>query len=111
MYCEDCMHIIDTEPCPVCGESNVRETRPEDVCFLIRVLPLWGDTVEDLLNQSSIPHLRKSTLGAGMVMKAGSFLDEIKFYVRYEDLPQAQEVVSGLFPEAFDEDEPAEPTK
>ena len=109
MYCEDCMHIVDAEPCPICGESNVRETRQDDVCHLIQVLPLWGKPVEDLLNQSGIPHLRKSSLGAGMVMKAGAFLEEIRFYVRYGDLLRARETIAGLFPEAVEEEDPAEP--
>ena len=43
-------------------------------------------------------------------MKAGAFLEEIRFYVRYGDLPQARETIAGLFPEAFEEEDLAEPT-
>ena len=81
------------------GESDsMQHPAPDTICFLTEVDAVWGGMLEDVLKQNGIPTLCKSTMGAGLAAKAGSMLERIRFYVRYEHLPKAKEIVEALFP-------------
>ena len=81
------------------GESDsMQHPSPDTICFLTEVDAVWGGMLEDVLKQNGIPTLCKSTMGAGLAAKAGSMLERIRFYVRYEHLPKAKEIVEALFP-------------
>ena len=102
MYCAKCRIVFDGARCPVCGNKKTAPPGPEDICFLTEVDPVWSGMLEDVLKQHDIPVLRSSTIGAGMAVKTGSMFERIRFYVRYEHLPQASEITEELFhaPEA-----------
>ena len=78
--------------------ENTQNPSPDTICFLTEVDAVWGGMLEDVLKQNGIPTLCKSTMGAGLAAKAGSMLERIRFYVRYEHLPRAKEIVEELFP-------------
>ena len=104
MYCSECQHVFDEEGrCPFCGSKRIREPRPEDICFLTDVQPIPATMLQDVLKQNQIPALTGSTVGAGMAMKAGAVFERIKFFVRYEHLEKAKELVSELFDPADSE--------
>lgn len=98
MYCEDCKRPgREQESCPVCASRKYRPIWPDDFCFLRETPALQGDMLADVLNQSSIPHLKKSVLGAALSMQVGRFFDRYRFYVRYDDFSAAQDIVYSLF--------------
>ena len=97
MYCEKCSRIIDTLPCPACKGKKAREPKPDDPCFLTEQDYLPSGILEDVLNQNGIPFLKKNVMGAGLAIKVGPMLDRSRFYVAYELLPRAQEIVDELF--------------
>ena len=104
LYCPGCqLSFTGEEKCPSCGNKRIREIRPEDICFLTEAEPIPASTLQDLLKQHHIPALTNSTVGAGMAMKAGSKFERIKFFVRYEHLEKAKELVSELFDPADSE--------
>ena len=109
MYCEKCKRIIDTEKCPVCKRSSVREPRADDLCLLTEQDYICSGILEDILKQADIPYLKKEVMGAGLSIKVGPMLDRSRFYVMYDLLEKAAAIVNGLFAEP--EEEPEEETE
>ena len=108
MYCEKCRRIIETDRCPVCKRSKVREPGPDDLCLLTEQDYLFSGMLEDVLKQNGIPFLKKEVLGAGLAIKVGPMLDRSRFYVRYPLLDSARAVMEDLFavpPEGTEENE------
>ena len=98
MYCQGCKIVFEEgERCPFCGSKKVRNASPEDICFLTEADPIMSGMLKDVLEQNNIPALNSSTIGAGMAMRAGSMFERTKFYVRYEHLATAKEIVDELF--------------
>ena len=91
------------------GQDEERDSMqcpaPDTICFLTEVDAVWGGMLEDVLKQNGIPTLCKSTMGAGLAAKAGSMLERIRFYVRYEHLPKARKIVEALFPSSVPQGE------
>ena len=98
MYCQKCKAAFDGDGnCPVCGSTKVRPALSDDVCFLTDADPVLGGMLKDVLEQNGIPALSSSTIGAGMAMRAGSMFERVKYYVRYEHLSKASQIVEELF--------------
>ena len=97
MYCERCSQIVEEDRCPTCGSANLREPKAKDPCFLTEQDFVSTGILEDVLGQNGIPYLRKNVLGAGLAIKVGPMLDRGRFFVPYELLPKAQELVEDLF--------------
>lgn len=93
MYCANCQIAFEADRCPVCGSRKCRPAQPEDICFLTEKDSLNAGILEDLCRQNNIPVLKKSTIGAGMAMKAGALFEHFRFYVRYEHLEKAKEIL------------------
>ncbi len=74
-----------------------RELPPEELCFLTEKDPMWGGTLAEALKRNGIPFFTRSTLGAGMALKAGPLLDTLRFYVPRSRLEAAQALVEELF--------------
>ena len=100
MYCERCNRIIETDRCPFCKNSKVREPEAKDPCFLTEQPYLSSGILEDLLKQNNIPYLKKDVMGAGMAIRVGPMFEMSRFYVSYDQLGGAQEVIGNLFPPA-----------
>ena len=99
MYCEKCNRIIETDRCPFCKNSKVREPEAKDP-WLIAVQSQKKALLEDLLKQNNIPYLKKDVMGAGMAIRVGPMFEMSRFYVSYDQLGGAQEVIGNLFPPA-----------
>ena len=98
MYCQKCKVAFDGNGnCPVCGSPSIRPALPDDICFLTDADPILGGMLKDVLEQNGIPALSNSTIGAGMAMRAGAMFERIKYFVRYEHLLKAKELVEELF--------------
>ena len=97
MYCETCNYLTEEESCPVCGGTDLREPKEKDPCFLTEQDYVFSGVLEDVLRQNGIPFLRKNLLGAGLAMRVGPTLDRGRFFVAYDLLPKAQELVDELF--------------
>ena len=96
MYCTRCQTVYEDDRCPVCVSRKSRPVLPEDICFLAEENSLQAGILEDLLRQEGIPALKKSTIGAGMAMKSGAIFERFRFYVRYEHLSRAKELLEEL---------------
>ncbi len=97
MYCEYCSSLVEGDRCPTCRNRNLREPKEKDPCFLTEQDFIHSGILEDVLQQSGIPFLKKNVLGAGLAIKVGPMLDRGRFYVAYDLLPKAQELADGLF--------------
>lgn len=96
MYCTRCQTVYEDDRCPICGSKKSRPVLPEDICFLAEEDSLQAGILEDFLKQEGIPVLKKSTVGAGMAMKAGAIFERFRFYVRYEHLNKAKELLEDI---------------
>ena len=107
-YCLKCRNVFEGERCPVCGSKKSREPAADDLCFLTEEGPLLGGMLEDVLKQNGIPVLSESSKGAALSVITSSLFEWIKYYVRYDHLPQAREIVEEVLhsSEAASEEEP-----
>ena len=105
MYCEKCCRIIDENRCPACGSRKVREPGPHDPCFLTEQGYLQAGMLKDVLEQNGIHYLVRDVMGAGMAIKVGPMLERSRFYVPYEELRSAEDLVGELFAVTGDGDE------
>ena len=97
MYCEKCFRIIDQERCPYCKSRKVREPEPQDLCLLAELDYLPSGILEDVLQQSGIPFLKKGVMGAGMAIKVGPMFERNRFYVTFDILENAKAVYEDVF--------------
>ncbi len=100
MYCEKCNRIIEADRCPVCKSRKIREPKANDPCYLTEQDYLSSGILEDMLKQNNIPYLKKDVMGAGMAIKVGPMLERSRFYVPFEQLSCATEMMEDLFSEA-----------
>ncbi len=96
-YCGKCFLSFDDERCPVCKRKSERNAEPDDLCFLTEKEQIWGGMLADVLAQNNIPFEQKSTMGAGMALRAGPMFETIRFYVFYRHLEEARKIVDELF--------------
>ena len=97
MYCEKCKRLIDTNYCPHCKRSIVRELKDDDLVLLTEQDYLSSGILEDILKQSGIPFLKKEVMGAGLSIKVGPMLDRSRFYVPFEHMQKALPLLEDLF--------------
>ncbi len=107
-YCSKCCLSFDTERCPVCKRKSVRDTEPDDLCFLTEKEQIWSGMLADVLKQKNIPFTQKSTMGAGMALRAGPLFETVRFYVFYAHLEKAKEIVDELFSSSTEENDSEE---
>ncbi len=98
MYCEKCCRIFDSDHCPSCKKSVVREPESKDPCLLTEQDYLSSGILEDMLKQNDIPFLKKDVMGAGMAIKVGPMLERSRFYVTFDQLEKATAVLEEVFP-------------
>ena len=100
MYCERCLTLFDgpAAACPTCGKRSIREARDGDFCFLAEKNALWGPILADVLRQNNIRFRQRSMLGAGLTSTIGVGMEQFRFYVPYEQIGAAREVLDSLFP-------------
>ena len=97
LYCDNCYITFEGKRCPVCGKKSDRGPLPDDPCFLVEKEQIWGEMLADVLEQSGIPFMKKNVLGAGLALKTGPMRERVRFYVLNGQLPEASEIVEGLF--------------
>ena len=95
-YCENCNLTVEAARCPLCGSRRLREPRPDDLCFLVRRDQMLSEITKQVLADNQVPYIIRNDLGAGMAMILGSYLEKDCFFVPYEHLPQARELMDAL---------------
>ena len=104
-YCDNCYVTFDGARCPVCGKKCGRGPEPSDPVFLTEKEQIWSDMLADVLKQHDIPFMGKNVLGAGLALKTGPLRERVRFYVPYEKLSEAADIVEELFSSPVEEDE------
>ena len=97
MYCEKCSRIIEVDRCPFCKSRKVRKPEAKDPCYLTEQDYISSGILEDLLRQNHIRYLKKGVMGAGMAVKVGPMLERTRFYVPFEQLGSAMDIMEDLF--------------
>lgn len=97
-YCEHCHLLISGLQCPQCGNELLRSPDATDFCFIVEKEEMWARMFLEILKDNDIPSTNLSSVGAGMVIKAG-VPNRIKVYVPYEKLDLAQELLRQAFPD------------
>lgn len=101
MFCEKCRRVYEgsAAACPVCGSRKVRYPRVDDACFLTELESIWGEMLADVLGRNGVPYLKNPVLGAGLTLKLGQGMERWRFYVPFDQLDKARDLVSSMFPE------------
>lgn len=94
-YCIRCKTVYD-DACPRCGDANGREAAAGDECFLVEKDAMWGEALSDMLRQNGVPFWTVNTIGSAMAMYLPRN-NRIKFFVPYEYLEAAREIVDSFF--------------
>ena len=97
MYCEKCRMLFSDTHCPGCGSRVGRAPEANDLCFLTEQDQVWSGMLEDVLKQNGIPVFTRSSMGAGMALKAGGMFEQIRFYVPFSRFEEAEQLVKELF--------------
>ena len=97
LYCKRCRHVFEEETakCPICRYRKLREAQMGDICFLEENEPYLANIMNEILQQNGIDVLTESSIGAGLATIAGTMLELIRLYVRFEDLGKARELVDA----------------
>ena len=96
-YCRHCRIPAEDACCPRCGKVLTWPVLPEDPCFLTEQTGVWAGLLEDVLRRHRIPFERKAVQGAVLMTLLGSYHTKFHFYVPYEYLIRAEELVEELF--------------
>ena len=97
LYCEKCMLLTEGPRCVRCNGRRLREVAAGDFCMVDEYQGMWAHMVCDVLEQSGIPCVSRSVLGAGLAMSVGLNLDRQMVFVPYERLSEAREIARALF--------------
>ena len=97
LYCPKCQ-ILAQEKCPVCGRK-AREIQPTDPVLLLMTDHLHAGMVEPVLDDSEIPYARIGSRGAGLTMYTSPALETYRFFVPYESLGRARQILQETFGE------------
>ena len=81
------------------AETVAPEQKSGEMCFLTEKDIIWAGMLADVLTQHDIPFIKESSLGAGLRIRAGSFMETIRFFVPEGCLASAKELVEELFAE------------
>lgn len=100
MYlCKKCHRLNETDRCASCGKSGGVPPRDGDFCLLTEKEEYSAGMLEETLKNNDIPFVKKPVMGAGLTARIGAALEYHKFYVSYENLTKAKELVEILFGE------------
>lgn len=94
-YCEKCNSLSDFEYCSVCGNKNIREVASEDYCFLTKCEQLFGDILNDALQQEGVI-CALVPCGDGVRSQFALLLDKYKIYVPFQYYKKSVEVLNFL---------------
>ena len=99
-YCEKCYHIFEGEVCTECGNTKVREARPDDICFFTICEEQTGAMLRDALEPEGIKVVLVP-VGSGVRSAFGMTLGSFEVYVPYQHLSAAQGFMDTVTGEAF----------
>lgn len=98
-YCPHCRRLFDGPKCPDCKSRRTPPRDPEngDLCFLTEQAQIWSEPLRDVLSQNGIPCEMEGRLGSGISTLVGYSQESYRFFVPYECLPTACDLVEQLF--------------
>ena len=77
--------------------AEVPAEQPGGMRLLAEKEGVWAGMLADVLTQHHIPFVKESTLGAGLAIRTGALGERMRFFVPASCLPEAKELVDGLF--------------
>jgi hypothetical protein len=99
------MLLFEENKCPRCRHKKLRTPVGDDPVYLISKDAIIAASVEDILAQNGIPCLKRGTLGAGITGFVGYTLETFRFYVPYNALSEARELLSNFLEENNNEEQ------
>ena len=97
MYCESCQIAFSDNRCPFCGSKKIRQPVANDPCFLCEKQIVWGEMLEEALKNNDIPVMIKKRWGAGMALKVGPMMEQVRIFVPFSCLEDSKRIASELF--------------
>lgn len=91
-YCEKCSLLDQEKQCSKCKQEK-REVKGDDFILIGKLDLLKANMIEPILKDNGIPYIRKAKKGSGFTAQAGSFMEEISIYLRYDQYDKAMELI------------------
>ena len=98
LYCTRCQILAKDEKCPVCGHKP-REIEKTDPVLLLIADNLRADMAEPVLEDNEIPYARLGDRGAGLTMYTSPNFETFRFYVPFDALKRARNLLEETFGE------------
>lgn len=95
-YCPHCKKACAFDTCPDCNKKRLKEIENNSPVFLIRTNAFLSGIVEGALHDHGIPFLRQGEKGPALSVTIGTNSENYRFYVPYEALPTAQELLEAI---------------
>ena len=97
-YCQKCKSVFEEMGrCPECNSKKIREVCNEAICLLVEKPLVLSGLLEEVLKNNGIPYMTKGTMGAGLTLTIGAFIETTKFYVTYPCFEKAKALVEEIF--------------
>ena len=99
LYCPHCRRLFDGERCPDCKSKRTapRAVQTGDLCFVTEQAQIWSEMLADVFTQNGIAFERDGRLGPAISTIIGFTQESYRFFVPYEQLDRALELVDELF--------------
>lgn len=81
-YCEKCRMVSEIDFCACCSETQLREVRDDDFCFLIECEEVFGKMLEEALQNEGIQCAMRP-VGNGVRSNFGLSLGKYQMFVPY----------------------------
>ena len=80
--------------------------KDDDLVLLGKFDLLKANMIEPILKDNQIPYQRKAKLGSGFTLQAGSLMEEISFYILFEQYDKVMELIFPfLLPQEAEEEQ------
>ncbi len=97
-YCSHCYLLSETDCCSRCGAKPLAQVKGGDFCYLTTQCAPWMQMLQEVLDNNGIACTQRQVPGAWATAYLGSSPRvKTEFFVPYEKLAEAQELVQELF--------------
>ncbi len=99
LYCPHCRRLFDGDLCPDCKSRRAapRTVQQGDLCFATEQAQIWSEMLADVFQQNGIAFEKEGRLGPAISTIIGFSQESYRFYVPFEQLETALELIEELF--------------
>ena len=97
-YCEACRMLSEDAECAVCRTEDLREVKPQDLCFFSEAGIMYAQMLEGYLADQDIPCLLVP-VSKGSRAAVGLSFSTYKIYLPYQNFEEVRAIAAILNPD------------